>query len=438
MAHSYCFDFSVWEMYGSLLFGGKIIVPDTREVRDISAFVRLVNDNGITILNQTPGAFYKFIDTALESKYKKTLSIRYVIFGGEKLNPSILKNWIKEYPLEKVKLVNMYGITETTIHVTYHLITEEEITHSDGSSNIGFPLPETKVYIFDNQKMLTPTGVYGEIFVAGTGLSKGYLNRPDLTAERFIPNPYDPNEILYKSGDIARWLYDGTMEYLDRCDNQVQIRGFRVEMTEIELQLRQYPGITDAVVVANDKEGTKELAAYVVSEEQLMINKLKNFLSSSLPDYMIPSYFIQIEKIPLSSNGKLDKKSLPPAIQNIATGAIFENPATKIEAAILELWQEVLSTETISIHDNFFDLGGNSILLVKLYGKINAVYPDVLELTDLFSKSKISEQAEFISQKMDSDPPVKHPIEQSGAGSGLQELAIVKLRMNSGKTCAWA
>ncbi len=433
MAHSYCFDLSVWEMYGAFLFGGKIIVPDRSEVRDISAFVRLVHDHGITILTQTPGAFYKFIDTALESKFRKTLSIRYVIFGGEKLNPAKLANWIKAYPPGKVKLVNMYGITETTIHVTYHLITEEEIVNADGSSNVGVPLPETKVYILDNQRMLTPIGIYGEIYVAGTGLSKGYLNRPELTAERFIPNPYDPAEILYKSGDIARWIYDGTMEYLDRCDNQVQIRGFRVEMTEIELQLRQYPGIVDAVVVANDKEGTKELAAYLVSDNDLMISKLKSFLLATLPDYMIPSHFIQIEKIPLTPNGKLDKKSLPPAIQNIASGAIFAKPVSEVEVSLLELWQEVLSTESISIHDNFFDLGGNSILLVKLYGKINALYPDVLELTDLFSKSKISEQAGFISQKMEVSPEtVKSGVELAESSMRLHDMAVVGMASRIG------
>ena len=404
MAHSYCFDLSVWEMYGALLFGGKIIIPDRNEVRDVSAFVRIVNENKVTILTQTPGAFYKFIDMSIESRNKKSLSLRYVNFGGEKLNPAKLQNWIKVYPAEKIKLINMYGITETTIHVTYHRLTDEEIISSDGTSNIGVPLPETKVYIFNNDKMLVPIGVYGEMYVAGTGLSKGYLNRPDLTAERFIPNPYDKNEILYKSGDVARWIYDGTMEYLERSDNQVQIRGFRVEITEIELQLRQYKGIVDTSVVAIDREGTKELAAYVVSDEELKIGKLKNFLSSSLPDYMIPSYFIKIDKIPLTSNGKLDKKSLPPAIQNIATGAVFENPANRLEAELLEFWQEVLSTESISIHDNFFDVGGNSILLVKLHGKINGKYPDVMELTDLFSKSKISEQAEFISRKIYNDP----------------------------------
>jgi surfactin family lipopeptide synthetase A len=399
MAHSYCFDLSVWEMYGALLFGGKIIIPDRNEVRDISSFVKLVSEHKVTVLNQTPGAFYKFIDTVINNRDRKSLSIRYVIFGGEKLNPSKLGKWIKEYPAEKIKLINMYGITETTIHVTFHSLTDEEILTSDGASNIGVPLPETKVYIFDNNKMLAPIGVYGEIYVAGTGLSKGYLNRPDLTAERFIPNPYNKNEILYKSGDAARWIYNGTMEYLDRIDNQVQIRGFRVEITEIELQLRKYNGISDTVVVAIDREGTKELAAYIVSDEELKINKLKGFLSSSLPEYMIPTYFIKIDKIPLTSNGKIDKRSLPAAKQNIVTGELFENPTNRLEAELLDLWQEVLTMENISIHDNFFDIGGNSILLVKLHSKINTNYPGVMELTDLFSKSRISEQAEFISQK---------------------------------------
>ncbi len=433
LSFSYCFDFSVWEMYGALLFGGKLIIPDRGEVRDVSAFVRLVSEQKVTVLNQTPGAFYKFIDVALESRISRALSIRYIIFGGEKLNPSKLLNWVRKYPAGEVKLINMYGITETTIHVTYHRLTDEEIISTDGASNIGVPLPETKVYLFDNHRMLSPVGVYGEMYVAGTGLSKGYMNRPDLTADRFVPNPYNSNEIVYKSGDVARWLYDGTMEYLDRCDNQVQIRGFRVEMTEIELQLRLYSGIVDAVVVANDKEGTKELVAYVVSAEELRLNALRNFLSASLPDYMVPTYFVRIDKIPLTSNGKLDKKALPPAIQNIATDALFENPSTSYEEALLELWQEVLSTETISIHDNFFDLGGNSILLVKLHGKINALYPDVIELTDLFSKGKIAEQAEFISQKIASSGTLAEKADgPTKGGSELHDLAVVGIASRIG------
>jgi surfactin family lipopeptide synthetase A len=400
MAHSYCFDLSVWEMYGALLFGGTLIVPERKEVKDVSTFVQLVRNHKITVLNQTPGAFYKFIDTVLEDRNKERLSLRYVILGGDKLNPAKLGKWAGEYPAERVQLINMYGITETTIHATYHRVTSGEIASSDGTSNVGKPLPETRIYILDNHQMLVPVGVYGEIHVAGTGLSKGYLNRPDLTAERFFPNPYDKSETLYKSGDVGRWLFDGTIEYLDRCDSQVQIRGFRVEMSEIELRLLQYPGIAGTVVVAVENEGTKELAAYIISDEELQVQRLRGFLSSSLPEYMIPSSFVRIDKIPLTSNGKLDRKSLPPANQNIATGAVFGNPGNRLEQELLELWQGVLSTESIGIHDDFFDAGGNSILLVKLHGRIQGKYPDVLELTDLFSRSNISEQAGAIARKL--------------------------------------
>jgi len=433
MAHSYCFDFSVWEMYGALLFGGKLIVPERKDVRDISGFVKLVNNHKVTILNQTPGAFYKFIDTVLAHQHYNSLGLRYVIFGGDKLNPSKLSGWIKKYPADKVSLVNMYGITETTIHVTYHKLTNEEINSSDGISNVGVPLPETRVYILDNNQTLVPVGIYGEIYVAGTGLSKGYLNRPDLTAERFIPNPYKPDEILYRSGDIGRWLFDGTIEYADRCDNQVQVRGFRVEIAEIELQLRRYPGVTDAVVIAVDREGTKELAAYIVADADIKVSPVKNFLSASLPEYMVPSYFIKTERIPLTANGKIDKKMLPPVIQNIATGEIFETPANKLEAELLEFWQEVLSTESISIRDNFFDLGGNSILLVKLHAKINGRYPGIMELTDLFTKSRISEQAEFIAAKLSdkSVQYVKSPESKTGRPA-FNDIAIIGIASRIG------
>ncbi len=400
MADSFCFDFSVWEMYGALLYGGKLIIPDRHEVRDISAFVKTVSRQKVTVLNQTPGAFYKFSEFISGSSEKISLNLRYVIFGGDKLDPSKLVEWIKIYPASEVSLINMYGITETTIHVTYHKLTDREIAASTGSSNIGKPLPETKVYVLDQHKMLAPKGVFGEIFVGGSGVCKGYLNREELTSERFVKNPCNESEILYKSGDVGRWLFNGTLEYLERCDNQVQIRGFRVEMAEIELSLRRIDGISDVAVIAIDREGTKELAAYLVSEKDLKVNELKKSLSASLPDYMIPSYFIGTEKIPLTSNGKLDKKNLPAPVQNIASGAEFENPENEAESKLLEIWKTVLSTDNISVRDNFFDIGGNSILLVKLHSKINEVYPEILEITDLFSESTIAEQANFIASAM--------------------------------------
>lgn len=399
MAHSYCFDFSVWEMYGALLFGGMLILPERDEVRDISAFVRLVNKHQVTVLNQTPGAFYKFIDTAISSQ-ERSLALRYVIFGGDKLNPARLANWIKLYSPEKVQLINMYGITETTIHVTYHRLTEREILQNDGSSNIGIPLPETQVYILNEYLQLAPIGVYGEIYVSGTGLCKGYLNRPDLTMERFVTHPFDNTQRIYKSGDVGRWLTDGTIEYLNRNDNQVQIRGFRVETAEIDMQLRKHPSIIDALVISVDQEGTKELVAYIITKESIKINELKSYLSTVLPTYMVPSLFMQVDKIPLTINGKIDYAKLPQPIQNIESGAIFAKPEIELEETILRLWQQVLPAQNISIYDNFFDIGGNSLLLVKLHSKINELYPGSLELTDLFSKSNISEQAVAILQKL--------------------------------------
>jgi surfactin family lipopeptide synthetase A len=430
MAHSYCFDFSVWEMYGALLFGGKLIVPDRHQVRDIASFTRLVSKHQVTVLNQTPGAFYKFIDTAHEL-HEYNLKLRYIIFGGDKLNPSKLRKWITVYPSDKVSLINMYGITETTIHVTFHRLTDEEILHNDGSSNIGSPLPGTRVYILDEALQPVPTGIYGEIYVSGSGLCGGYLNRPDLTAERFLRNPFESGSLMYKSGDIGRWLFDGSMEYLDRADNQVQIRGYRVETAEIEMQLRKHPSITDTVVVGIEREGTKELAAYLVMKESLTVNEIKTFLSALLPVYMIPSFFIQIDKIPLTTNGKLDKKALPAAVGNIESGAGFQKPETETEAILLQLWQEVLTIENISIYDNFFDIGGNSILLVKLHGKINERFPGVLEITDLFSNSKISEQAIAISQKYSKkdDPLVVQPEPETGK---WHDIAIVGMASRIG------
>jgi len=193
-------------------------------------------------------------------------------------------------------------------------------------------------------------------------------------------------------------------EYLDRIDNQVQIRGFRVETAEIEMKLRSHPAISDTVVIAVEKEGTRELAAYLVMKETLKINELKSFLSASLPAYMIPSFFIQLDKIPLTANGKLDKKALPPAIQNIATGAIYQTPETNIEATLLELWQEVLSAENISIYDNFFDIGGNSILLVKLHGRSTNAIPGSWKSQTCFQKATLLNRLHLSSKKQMSKP----------------------------------
>ncbi|MCU0667150.1 MAG: AMP-binding protein, partial [Patescibacteria group bacterium] len=227
--HSYSFDFSVWEMYGALLYGGRLVIIPKMTARDPQQFLNVLLDQKITILNQTPSAFYNLLDEILKIN-SKNLSARYVIFGGEALKPARLKAWRQKYP--DIKLINMFGITETCVHVTYKEIGEREI-ESD-ISNIGKPIPTLSTYIMDQYQTLTPLGTPGELYVGGEGVARGYLNRPELTAQRFMEHPYKKGERLYRSGDLIRMNLDGEMIYVERADQQVQLRGFRIELGEIE------------------------------------------------------------------------------------------------------------------------------------------------------------------------------------------------------------
>ena len=263
-AHSYTFDFSVWEMYGALLHGGTLVMPEHDEIQDVAKFRALVGARGVTILNQTPGAFYNFIDEELRHDGENAggLNLRCVIFGGDKLEVGKLDGWTHRYSHDRVRLVNMYGITETTVHVTYHVITPEDI--QKGGSPIGRALPGVAVYVLDEEKNLVPQGVAGELFVGGSGVSKGYLNRPELTDERFIQSPFQPHATLYKTGDIGRWTRDDRLEYMGRNDEQVKVRGFRIELGEIESVLLNHSSVKETIVVARkDAHDIQYLTAYV-------------------------------------------------------------------------------------------------------------------------------------------------------------------------------
>ena len=244
MFHSFCFDFSVWEMYGALLYGGKLVIVPNLTAKDPKEYLRLLKKEGVTVLNQTPSAFYRLAQEEVNRKGKK-LSIRYVIFGGEALKPILLKTWKEKYP--DTKLVNMYGITETTVHVTYKEIGWNEIEKD--ISNIGKPIPTLTAYVMGKNFRILPVGVAGELCVGGDGVGRGYLNKPELTAEKFVENPYMPEERLYRSGDMVRFLADGDMEYLGRIDNQVKIRGYRIELGEVESQLLKIKDIKEAAVI---------------------------------------------------------------------------------------------------------------------------------------------------------------------------------------------
>ncbi|WJK47551.1 amino acid adenylation domain-containing protein [Chitinophagaceae bacterium DXS] len=307
MFHSFCFDFSVWEMLGALLFGGRLVIVPSLISKDAIRFAELLIKEKVTILNQTPSAYYVLQDYLAPGSTE--VALRYIIFGGEALNP------IRLQPSRELsrncRFINMYGITETTVHVTFQLVETAHILA--GSNSIGRPIPTLSVYILDELLQLVPVGVVGEICVAGAGLARGYLNRRQLTEEKFVQNPYGAGRI-YLSGDQGRWLPDGTIEYSGRRDDQVKIRGFRIEPGEIESALLQSELVSQCVVIANeDIQGHKKLTGYVVAKGIFNRESIMAYLQSRLPSYMVPSLLIELDSLPLTPNGKVDKKALPVA-----------------------------------------------------------------------------------------------------------------------------
>jgi len=358
MFHSIAFDFSVWELWGPLLYGGRLIVVPHAISRSPEAFLELLNREKVTVLNQTPSAFRQLI--AAEDAGAPSTTLRLVIFGGEALEMQSLQPWFDRHGDQQPQLVNMYGITETTVHVTYRPLTASDVQRG---SVIGVPIPDLEVFILDSALRPLPIGVPGEMFVGGAGLARGYLRRPELTAQRFIPHPWREGERLYRTGDLARWLPGRDIEYLGRIDQQVKIRGFRIELGEIESVLVQHPAVREAVVVAREQR----LIAYLVARHGAAppANELRTHLKTKLPDYMVPTAFVAIDRVPLTNNGKTDLRALPsPDPERPETGAQFVEPRAPAEEKLAEIWRRVLRLERVSIHDNFFDLGGDSILSI--------------------------------------------------------------------------
>ncbi|NOQ26330.1 MAG: amino acid adenylation domain-containing protein, partial [Bacteroidales bacterium] len=393
MFHSHCFDFSVWEMYGALLYGGKLIVIPKIVARDVVQYYKLLNEEKVSVLNQTPSAFYNLSEIALQKPGKSLENLRYVIFGGEALKPNKLAEWFNIY--SDVKLINMYGITETTVHVTYKEIGEYEIANN--ISNIGTSIPTLTTYVVDKNLQLVPKGVAGELLIGGDGLSRGYLGREDLTKEKFIKNPYKPEERLYRSGDLVKMLSNGELEYLGRIDHQVQLRGFRIELGEIENTLLKHERINECIVLAREENGDKYLCAYILSKEELNHNDLRAYISAQLPEYMVPSYFVELDSLPLNANGKVDRKALPSP--QIKAGDDYVAPSTEIEEKLLEIWSEVLNVEkeVISTTANFFAIGGHSLKATILTGKIFKEIGVEFPLREVFTHPTIKSQASQIT-----------------------------------------
>lgn len=361
MFHSVAFDFSVWEMYGCLLYGGKLILVPEMIAKDPSLFLDLLRKERVTILNQTPTYFYNLLDMEL-LKQDSNLSIRYIIFGGEALKPNLIKPWKDKYPF--TNLINMYGITETTVHVTFHALTDYDLLLPH--SNIGSPIPTLKVYVMDNNLKLMPYGVEGEMCIAGLGLCKGYLNRPELNATRFEKNPYNDNEILYHSADSAILKKDGNLYYKGRIDNQVKIRGFRVELGEIEAKLLKHPDIIKCVVLPKQDNKDCHLIAYVIKKNNITSSELTNYISKLVPAYMVPDYFIFLDDIPLTSNGKINRKLLLDMKITIEKQTPYVAPRNEFEKVFIDILQNTLNIDNIGIDDNILQLGADSLTLMKI------------------------------------------------------------------------
>ncbi|WP_416722721.1 non-ribosomal peptide synthetase DhbF [Bacillus stercoris] len=395
MFHSYAFDFSVWEIWGPLLHGGRLVIVPHHVSRSPEAFLRLLVKEGVTVLNQTPSAFYQFMQAEREQPdLGQALSLRYVIFGGEALELSRLEDWYNRHPENSPQLINMYGITETTVHVSY-IELDRSMAALRANSLIGCGIPDLGVYVLDERLQPVPPGVAGELYVSGAGLARGYLGRAGLTAERFIADPFGPpGTRMYRTGDVARLRADGSLDYVGRADHQVKIRGFRIELGEIEAALIQHPQLEDAaVIVREDQPGDKRLAAYVIpSEETFDTAELRRYAAERLPDYMVPAAFVTMKELPLTPNGKLDRKALPaPDFAGAVTG---RGPRTPQEEILCDLFMEVLHLPRVGIDDRFFDLGGHSLLAVQLMSRIRESLGVELSIGNLFEAPTVAGLAE--------------------------------------------
>ena len=376
--HSCAFDFSVWEMWGALTTGGRLVIVPYLVARSTAEFRDLLAAEQITVLSQTPAAFYQLTDSWGDGT---GLAVRYVIFGGEALDCARAARWaraVRDAPV----LVNMYGITETTVHVTGHVV---DITGQGPASVIGTPIPDLRVSVLDENMQPVPPGVAGEMYVAGAGLARGYLGRAGLTAERFVACPAGTaGERMYRTGDLARWNTAGELEYLGRTDDQVKVRGFRIEPGEIEAVLAAQPGVAQAaVVVREDRSGDQRLAGYVVPAAGTVLDPaaLRDAAGQVLPGYMVPAAIVVLPVLPLTVNGKLDRRALPPPEYAAGGGRV---PATPAERALCQVFAQVLGLDRVGAEDSFFDLGGHSLLATRLVSRIRRVLGAELPVRAVF------------------------------------------------------
>jgi len=421
---------SVWEIFAPLLHGlPTVIIPD-RAVKDINQFLETLSKQNVTRLVLVPSLLRAILDSFPDLD-RRLPQLKYWICSGEALPMELGKQFREQMP-QRV-LINLYGSSEVAADVTWY-----DATHCVENVPIGRPIANTQVYILDAQKQPVGIGVPGELYIGGAGLARGYLNRPELTADRFILNPFsdEPSSRLYKTGDLARYLSDGNIEFLGRIDHQVKIRGFRIELGEIEAAIGQHPAVRETVVlVREDNPGDKRLVAYIVSNSALktqdseLINDLRCYLKQKLPQYMMPSAFVLLESLPLTTNGKIDRRSLrAPDINRAEFESNFTEPRTADEQLIAEIWAKVLGLERVGIHDNFFELGGHSLLATQAISRLREAFQIEVPLRSLFESPTVATVTESLLQYR-AEQQLKAPPIKRASRQGELPLSFAQQRL---------
>ncbi|MET0399651.1 MAG: amino acid adenylation domain-containing protein [Longimicrobiaceae bacterium] len=410
--HSYAFDFSVWEIWGALLHGGRLVVVPAETSRDPEAFRALLAREEVTVLSQTPSAFRQLVAADERWAGDPGLALRCVVFGGEALEPASLRPWTERHGYERPRLVNMYGITETTVHVTFRPIGRDDV-EGGAASPIGSAIPDLRVYVLDRAGEPVPPGMPGELYVGGAGLARGYLGRPGLTAERFVPDPFGGERggsRLYRSGDRVRWTDAGELEYLGRADAQVKVRGFRVEPGEIEAALLSHAGVGEAVaLLREDSPGDPRLVAYVVprGERRPAPAELRAHLRTRLPEHMVPSALVVLESLPLTPNGKLDRRALP--APDTHTGKVRAAPSTLTEELLAGIYADVLGAGEVDADTDFFEAGGHSLLATRVVSRVRAACGVELPLGAIFEAPAVRALAARVDALLGSQAGVQAP-----------------------------
>ncbi|MCK4258408.1 MAG: amino acid adenylation domain-containing protein [Halanaerobiales bacterium] len=388
---NYCFDGSTFNIFGALLNGSTLVGINKEEILDPMKLGEFIRINKITVFFITAAMFNTLVDTNIDC----FTNMRRIIFGGERGSAQHVSKALQY--LGKDRLLNGYGPTESTVFAVVHKV--NELDKKADNVLIGQPISNTQVYIVDQNNRLQPIGVVGELCISGDGLARGYLNQTELSAEKFVINPFVEGTRMYRTGDLARWLPNGVIQFIGRKDNQVKIRGFRIELEEIEFQLLQHNSINEAIVIARDENvgNSKYLTAYIVTDEELSSAKIRKFLSKELPQYMIPTYLILLDRLPLTPNGKVDRRALPIPEEGLMSGVEYVAPSNDIEIRLVNIWKDVLGVQKVGLLDNFFDLGGHSLKATMLVSKVHKEFQTELQLKEIFNKPTVKELAEVIT-----------------------------------------